>query len=95
MSEERKIAAVKHMSSGRSLKELATHLGLSQTTVSRVINHSGGAHRISEATQKRVLAAAAAPRPLVVSHHHREELLRDYPGLLLCFALAVELQSTK
>ena len=37
-----KINAVKHMGSGRSLKELATHLGLSQTTVSRVINHSGG-----------------------------------------------------
>lgn len=41
------------------MKELAKHLGLSQTTVSRVINNSGSAHRISEATQKRVLAAAA------------------------------------
>jgi len=59
MSEERKINAVKHMSSGRSLKELAQHLGLSQTTVSRVINNSGNTHRISAATQKRVLAAAA------------------------------------
>ncbi len=59
MSEERKINAVKHMSSGRSLKELATHLGLSQTTVSRVINNSGNTHRISAATQQRVLAAAA------------------------------------
>jgi len=59
MSEERKINAVKHMSSGRSLKELATHLGLSQTTVSRVINNSGNTHRISAATQKRVLDAAA------------------------------------
>jgi DNA-binding LacI/PurR family transcriptional regulator len=59
MSEERKINAVKHMGSGRSLKELAEHLGLSQTTVSRVINNSGNTHRISAATQKRVLAAAA------------------------------------
>ena len=47
------------MGSGRSLKELAKHLGLSQTTVSRVINNSGSTHRISAATQKRVLAAAA------------------------------------
>lgn len=122
------------MGSGRSLKELASHLGLSQTTVSRVINHSGGAHRISEATQKRVLAAAAEMNykasPLarglrsrrsqtigvmvpeisggysaavlsgiedvlllsgffyfVVSHHHRAELLRDYPALLLSRAV--------
>jgi len=59
MTEERKINAVEHMGSGRSLKELAKHLGLSQTTVSRVINNSGNAHRISETTQKRVLAAAA------------------------------------
>ncbi len=59
MTEERKINALKHMGSGRSLKELAKHLGLSQTTVSRVINNSGNAHRISAATQKRVLAAAA------------------------------------
>jgi DNA-binding LacI/PurR family transcriptional regulator len=134
MSEERKISAVKNMSSGRSLKELATHLGLSQTTVSRVINHSGGTHRISAATQQRVLAAAAEMNykasPLarglrsrrsqtigvmvpeisggysasvlsgiedvlllsgffyfVVSHHHRAELLRDYPALLLSRAV--------
>jgi DNA-binding LacI/PurR family transcriptional regulator len=59
MPDEQKIDAVKHMSSGRSLKELANHLGLSQTTVSRVINNSGNTHRISAATQKRVLAAAA------------------------------------
>ena len=59
MTEERKINAIKHMGSGRSLKELAKHLGLSQTTVSRVINNSGSTHRISAATQKRVLAAAA------------------------------------
>jgi len=59
MPDERKIDAVKQLSSGRSLKELARHLGLSQTTVSRVINHSGNAHRISAATQQRVLAAAA------------------------------------
>ena len=59
MTEERKINAIKHMGSGRSLKELAKHLGLSQTTVSRVINNSGNTHRISAATQQRVLAAAA------------------------------------
>ncbi len=59
MSEEHKITAVKSMSSGRSLKELASHLGLSQTTVSRVINNSGDTHRISAVTQKRVLEAAA------------------------------------
>ncbi len=134
MSEERKITAVKNMSSGRSLKELALHLGLSQTTVSRVINNSGNTHRISAATQKRVLAAAAElnykASPLarglrsrrsqtigvmvpeisggysasvlsgiedvlllsgffyfVVSHHHRVELLRDYPALLLSRAV--------
>jgi DNA-binding LacI/PurR family transcriptional regulator len=134
MSEEHKITAVKSMSSGRSLKELASHLGLSQTTVSRVINNSGDTHRISAATQKRVLEAAAElnykASPLarglrsrrsqtigvmvpeisggysasvlsgiedvllvsgffyfVVSHHHRVELLRDYPALLLSRAV--------
>ena len=59
MPDEHKISAVKQLGSGRSLKELALHLGLSQTTVSRVINNSGNTHRISAATQKRVLAAAA------------------------------------
>lgn len=134
MSEEHKITAVKSMSSGRSLKELAMHLGLSQTTVSRVMNSSGDTHRISAATQKRVLAAAtemnykASPLArglrsrrsqtigvmvpeisggysasvlsgiedvlllsgffyFVVSHHHRAELLRDYPTLLLSRAV--------
>jgi LacI family transcriptional regulator len=53
MPDEHKINAVKQLSAGRSLKELA------QTTVSRVINNSGNTHRISAATQKRVLAAAA------------------------------------
>lgn len=42
------------------LKELAAHLGLSLTTVSRVLNHAGNEHRIAPATQKRVLEAAAA-----------------------------------
>lgn len=59
MPDEVKIDAVKHVGSGRGLKELARHLGLSQTTVSRVMNNSGDTHRISAATQKRVLAAAA------------------------------------
>jgi LacI family transcriptional regulator len=113
-----------------SLKELAAHIGLSQATVSRVINGFATTHRISPATQKRVLDAAAALnyRPnvfarglrskrsytagviipeisegystsvlggiedallqsgffyFVVSHRHRQDLLRDYPRLLL------------
>ena len=41
------------------LKELAQHLGVSQTTVSRVLNGSAKEYRISEETQQRVLAAAA------------------------------------
>ena len=41
------------------LKELAHHLGVSQTTVSRVLNGSAKEYRISEETQQRVLAAAA------------------------------------
>jgi LacI family transcriptional regulator len=41
-----------------SLKELAAHLGLSQTTVSRVVNKSPAANRIPESTQKRVFEAA-------------------------------------
>jgi DNA-binding LacI/PurR family transcriptional regulator len=45
---------------GISLKELAAHLGLSQTTVSRVISDSAAAHRIAAKTQKRVLDAATA-----------------------------------
>ncbi|QNI34707.1 LacI family DNA-binding transcriptional regulator [Alloacidobacterium dinghuense] len=41
------------------LKELARHLGLSQTTVSRVLSGSAKNHRISSETEQRVLAAAA------------------------------------
>jgi DNA-binding LacI/PurR family transcriptional regulator len=41
------------------LKELARHLGVSQTTVSRVLNGSAKDYRISEETQRRVLASAA------------------------------------
>jgi LacI family transcriptional regulator len=40
------------------LKELARHLGVSQTTVSRVLTGSAKHYRISDETQKRVLAAA-------------------------------------
>lgn len=43
-----------------SLKELAEHLGLSQTTVSRVMNNAPGSARISASTRDRVLAAAVA-----------------------------------
>lgn len=42
-----------------SLKQLAEHLGLSQTTVSRVVNQAPGSTRISAQTRDRVLAAAA------------------------------------
>jgi DNA-binding LacI/PurR family transcriptional regulator len=42
------------------LKELSAQLGLSQATVSRVINGSATAHRISAVTQQRVLALAAS-----------------------------------
>ncbi len=43
-----------------SLKELAAHLDLSLTTVSRVMNHSAAEFRIAAATQQRVLEAASA-----------------------------------
>ena len=42
-----------------ALKDLSAYLGLSQSTVSRVINGGAKAHRIAEATQRRVLEAAA------------------------------------
>lgn len=42
-----------------SLKELAAYLGLSQTTVSRVINETPAAKRIPESTQKRIMDAAS------------------------------------
>jgi len=42
-----------------SIKELADHLGLSQTTVSRVMNQSPGYLRIAPATRERVLKTAA------------------------------------
>jgi DNA-binding LacI/PurR family transcriptional regulator len=41
------------------IRELAAHLDLSPTTVSRVLNHSGGVFRIAEKTQERVIRAAA------------------------------------
>ena len=116
------------------LKELAEHLGISIATVSRVLNRSAAAHRISTRTQDLVWAAAEAmhyePNHLaralrrkktytmgvmvpeisegysasvlsgieaallqsgyfyfVVSHHHRADLLRDYPRLLLSRAI--------
>ncbi|HEX4311182.1 MAG TPA: LacI family DNA-binding transcriptional regulator [Acidobacteriaceae bacterium] len=45
---------------GVSLRELAAHLGLSLTTVSRVMNHAAKEYRIAPATQQRVLEAAAS-----------------------------------
>ncbi|HEY9126088.1 MAG TPA: LacI family DNA-binding transcriptional regulator, partial [Acidobacteriaceae bacterium] len=41
------------------LKELSAYLGLSPSTVSRVINGGATAHRIAEETQRRVLETAA------------------------------------
>ena len=116
------------------LKEVAEHLGLSVATVSRVLNRSATANRISTRTQDLVWAAAEAmqyePNHLaralrrrktytmgvmvpeisegysasvlsgiesallqagyfyfVVSHHHRPDLLREYPRLLLSRAV--------
>jgi DNA-binding LacI/PurR family transcriptional regulator len=43
-----------------NIKELAAHLGLSQTTVSRVMNDSAAEYRIAADTQHRVLEAAAS-----------------------------------
>lgn len=42
-----------------TLKELASILELAQSTVSRIVNGAGAAHRISQETQERVLHAAA------------------------------------
>lgn len=42
-----------------ALKELSAYLGLSPSTVSRVINGGATAHRIAETTQRRVLETAA------------------------------------
>ena len=42
-----------------TLKELAEHLELSRSTVSRIVNGEATAHRIAEETQQRVLHAAA------------------------------------
>src|SRR5579862_3899775 len=47
------------MAARPDLKRLAEHLGVSQTTVSRVLNGAAKEYRISEKTQQRVLAAAA------------------------------------
>ncbi len=45
---------------GVNIKQLASHLQLSQTTVSRVMNNSAAAYRIAAETQQRVLQAAAS-----------------------------------
>ncbi len=45
--------------SGVNLRQLADYLGLSETTVSRVVNQSPGAARISQKTHDRVMEAAA------------------------------------
>lgn len=58
-----------------SLKELAAHVGLSQATVSRVINDFAAEHRIAAETQERVLKAAAALnyKPNVVARGLRKK----------------------
>lgn len=48
-----------HSQGSVKLKELAAHLGLSQSTVSRVMNDAGDEYRIAPETQKRILQAAA------------------------------------
>ena len=60
--DESSVAAAEntHSARGVSLRELAAHLGLSMTTVSRVLNHSGPEYRISAATRQRVREAAAS-----------------------------------
>ena len=58
MATRRKEAAAHSLRHTISLRELASHLGLSQTTVSRVVNDSPGSQRIAEETRKRVIAAA-------------------------------------
>ena len=117
-----------------NLAELASHLGLSPSTVSRVINRTPGARSIPATTQERIFAAAEElnyqPNMVakslrkqstytigvmvpelgegysstvlngvetallrngyfffVVSHLHREDLLREYPRLLLARAV--------
>ncbi|HTJ30968.1 MAG TPA: LacI family DNA-binding transcriptional regulator [Acidobacteriaceae bacterium] len=54
-------ATGKEFLAGKSigLKELSAYLGLSPSTVSRVINGGATAHRIAEETQRRVLETAA------------------------------------
>lgn len=60
---------------GVSLKELAAHVGLSQATVSRVINDFAVKHRIASKTQERVREAAAALnyKPNVVARGLRKK----------------------
>lgn len=41
-----------------TLKNLAKQLGVSETTISRVLNHKGDAYRISKATQEKIFKAA-------------------------------------
>ncbi len=48
-----------HSQGSVKLKDLAAHLGLSQSTVSRVMNDAGDEYRIAPETQKRILQAAA------------------------------------
>ena len=48
-----------HSPGSVKLKDLAAHLGLSQSTVSRVMNDAGDEYRIAPETQKRILQAAA------------------------------------
>jgi DNA-binding LacI/PurR family transcriptional regulator len=62
-------------SKGVSLKELAAHVGLSQATVSRVINDFAIEHRIAAETQERVRKAAAALnyKPNVVARGLRKK----------------------
>jgi len=139
MSESKKQTAVKKQAPGNTLyranlAELAKYLGLSPSTISRVINRTPSARAIPASTQERIFAAAEKlnyqPNMVakslrkqstytigvmvpelgegysstvlngvetalvsngyfffVVSHLHREDLLREYPRLLLARAV--------
>jgi DNA-binding LacI/PurR family transcriptional regulator len=71
------------------LRRLAGHLGVSQTTVSCVLNGAAKNYRISEETQQRVLAAASTLLQMI--NNERQAWPKHPIRVLLTF---VERQST-
>ena len=61
-SRKKAAEAFRQARSQASLRDVADHVGLSQTTVSRVLNRTAAASRIPQATQQRVVEAAALLR---------------------------------